>query len=789
MLSLKKVLSATLATLMFLLITPINANAVYSENPIDNNEEGNISNSTVYYAYACSQKGDGSGDLVVLDSKIINGKPVPIKYWFYKDGDKNKDNDKPVPSSVAKNSTTMYWEYKVDNVNSNQFKAPFLDCKAGNEDKLRVITRDSTNGEDPVICTTGFDVWRAYGTNSLEKKSDIKVWSHSRANIKSICKPNSSSRAFVPIAPHPDDSTSAPSGSVYPWRSSQTLNEIGEPYVTLNLDSAKPGTLRPITVSGNCSSLMTGVSNPLKKAFETSPAETLAMLNATSATLIKTYGPLATHMVNGQTSNGVNITSWDDNIDCSGEFDFASDETALDIAVCSTEIRERVRKFYDADGNVSIERYVDTLGGKRYNKPTQAIATTDGNQDVSGLRELIFRDIEQRSGNNIVGPPQSATDFPPSIRQGASDYTDIAAKYAGLKVGKIVKKSGKTLGIYVDESVRNFYKSNDKLVPSYLSFKDSTMYQQTMVRVYEGTKLTSYPLNSVQVISENREDAVARSKSHTVCQFAPIQLDEIDTPPPPVPPAPPVTAEAVVLDVYLPDTIQVGGSISENRKYQFKAVKGQTICRDEFGRKTPCTGGFGQTCPKGVLDSPPCLESLKFDIEITAPNYKLCQNSSDKSCDYYITPQNKNYSSSSEYIQADIQKTGWFYKATDKTGPLQVRVTDGNGGQPNATFRYAVGKDVYAWECVQEAFVPSMPIYDIVTDEFGNEQSVKVGDTDPYYICVKYDNVWKGRVWERDVVEQLPVIVNIHIQTKTGTKSPIRATSKTYPVIGSSSTR
>ena len=534
---------------------------------------------------------------------------------------------------------------------------------------------------------------------------------------------------------------------------------------------------------------MSGANNPLKKAFDTSPSETLAMLNTTASGLKKNYGPLATHMVNGQSANGANVTSWDDNINCSGEFDFASESDPITIAVCSSEIRERVRKFYLANGQVRIEQYIDTLGGKRYNKPTQAVATTNGNTDIIGIRQLIYEDIEQRSGNNIVGPPQSATDFPPSIRQGASDYTDIAAKYAGLKVGKKVIKSGKSLGIYIDQREVKFYKSNNAKVPDYKPFNSTSMYIKDVVRVYEGTKLTTYPLSDVQVVSETKPEAVARSKAHTLCQFAPIQLEAFDITTTPPPPPEPVTAEAVVLDVYLPDTLQVGGSISDSRKYQFKAVKGQTICRDEFGRKTPCTGGFGQTCPKGVLNSPPCLESLKFDIEITAPNYKLCQSSSDKSCDYYITPQNKNYSSSSEYIQSDILKTGWFYKATDKTGPLQVRVTDGNGGQPSATFRYAIGRDVYAWECTQTAFVPPQPIYGIDTDEFGNQTTVSLGSTPGYYICVKYENVFKGRVWERDVVEQLPVIVNIHVQTKTGTKTPIRATSKTYPVIGSSSTR
>ena len=782
MLRTRKALSVTLAALMLVTINPNSANAVYTETPIDNNDEGNISNSTVYYAYACSEKADGSGDLVILDSDPVNGKPVPVKYWYY------KSNDAKVPAGVEKNSSTMYWKYKVIDVNSNQFKAPFLDCKAGPEDKLRVITQESTNGEDPVICTTGFDVWRAYGFNGLTTKEDIKVWSHSRANIKSVCKPDTSPRAFVPIAPHPDDSGSTSSGSVYPWRSSRTTNSIGEPYVTLTLDSAKPGTLPPTRIVGDCSSLMTGDNNPLKKAFDASPAETLAMLNTTASGLKKNYGPLASHMVNGQTTNGINVTSWDDSINCSGEFDFATTTDAVDIAVCSTEIRERVRKFYDKNGKVTIERYVDTLGGKRYNKPTQSVAST-GNIDLLGLRGVIYNDVQQRSGENIVGPPQSATDFPPSIRQGASDYTAIAAKYAGYKVGKKVMKSGRYLGIYVDEREVKFYKSNNSKVPEYKPFNSSTMYIKDVVRVYEGIKLTTYALAEVQVVTETIQDATSRSKAHTLCQFSPFPLDVIDIDSPPPPPPAPVTAEAVVLDVYLPDTLQVGGSISDSRKYQFKAVKGQTICRDEFGRKTPCTGGFGQTCPKGVLNSPPCLESLKFDIEITAPNYKLCQNSSDKSCDYYITPQNKNYSSSSEYIQSDILKTGWFYKATDKTGPLQVRVTDGNGGQPSATFRYAIGRDVYAWECVQEATVPPQAIYGVETDEFGNQTSVLIGFTDSYQICVKYDNVFKGRVWERDVVEQLPVIVNIHVQTKTGTKTPIRATSKTYPVIGSSSTR
>ena len=47
---------------MLVTINPNYANAVYSETPIDNNDEGNISNSTVYYAYACSEKADGSGE-------------------------------------------------------------------------------------------------------------------------------------------------------------------------------------------------------------------------------------------------------------------------------------------------------------------------------------------------------------------------------------------------------------------------------------------------------------------------------------------------------------------------------------------------------------------------------------------------------------------------------------------------------------------------------------------------------------------------------------------------------
>jgi hypothetical protein len=532
---------------------------------------------------------------------------------------------------------------------------------------------------------------------------------------------------------------------------------------------------------------MTGVNNPLKKAFETSPTETLAMLNATSASLISTYGPLATHMVNGQSSNGVNVTSWDDNINCSGEYDFASETVATDIAVCSTEIRERVRRFYDKNGNVSIERYVDNLGGKRYNKPTQAIATTTGNQDVSGLRELIFEDVEQRSEKNIVGPPQSATDFPPSIKQGASDYNDIAAKYAGLKVGKKVTKSGKTLGVYVDQSVRNFYKSNDKLVPSYLSFKESTMYQKTMVRVYEGTKLTAYPLNSVQVISENRDDAVARSKSHTVCQYAPIQLGQVKREvKPPLPPEP-VTAEAVVLNVYLPDTLQVGGS---SRTYDFIAGNYETICRDQNGTKRPCTGGIGQTCPKGVKDSPPCLESLKFDIEISAPNYKLCQNSSAKACDYYINPQHKNYSSSPEYIQPNVIKKGWFYKATDKTGPLKVEITNGNGGKPSATYRLAISEPVWGTICVKSVDIEPEPIFETITDEFGNESTVIVGWTPAYRICTEYKEVIVDYKWSRDDIITLPVIVNMHIKAKDGTvKYTVRDFSKTYPVIGSSSSR
>jgi hypothetical protein len=780
--SYRKIIIALTSSLLLSLL-PGTSYAVQSETPIDDNEEGNIANSSVFYAYACSQKGDASGDLVVLESEKINGKPVPIKFWYY------KNNDQPVPASAPKNPQTMYWKYKIESVNSTQFKAPFLDCQPGQADKLRVITQFSTNGEDPLICTTGFDVWRAYGKNELKNISDIAVWSHSRANVKEVCKPDANQRAFVPIAPHPDDSSSTPSGSMLPWRSAEKFNNIQEEYVEISLDSKKPGTLKPTTLSGNCKNLMTRDSNPYSKAYIADQAKTLEYLNSAANNNQRLYGNLSTYMVNGKSNDNKTVISWDDNVDCSGDYDFATSgtkEEAVSIAVCSTEIRERVRKFYRGN-QVYVEQYVDTLGGKRYNRPTQSIALNDANQEIKGLRERIYQDIINRNGESIVGPPQNASDFPPSIKLGASDYRPIAAKYAGIKKGKKVIKSGKTLGIYVDERERNFYKSNNTLVPSYKEFNPQTMYRKNMVRVYEGTLLKAYPESEVRVENETFEEARQRSLNHTLCQFSPIDRQPVPRPTTPVEPPAAVTVESVVLDVYIPESLQVGGTLSDNRKYTFKAQKGQTICRDENGRRTPCTGGVGQTCPKGVLDSPPCIESLKFDIELSAPNYPLCRNQSDKACDYYITPQNNNYSPSPTYIQPDIMKTAWFYKATDKSGPLQVKVTDGNGSSPSATFQYSISELRKVGERCVESYTIRYPIYDYITDEDGNVSAILTG-FGQYELCTRWEDVMQ-RFWKEDRIEPLPVIVNMHIQKNGVTIKTIRANSKSYAVVGSSSKR